>query len=72
MDKGKIRIPKDVFEGLEAIRRSGKTNMLDVPMVIELALNMGYVDTACWVHENSKTYVSGLFNGFEPQEGDNG
>ncbi|MHB0998538.1 MAG: DUF5049 domain-containing protein [Armatimonadota bacterium] len=69
MDKGKIRIPKDVFDGLEAVRRSGKTNMLDVPVVIELAMEMHHVDTAIWVHENIKLYLSGLFNGFELQKG---
>lgn len=70
MDRNKIRIPKDVYTDLEAVRKSGKINMLDVPMVIELAINMGHDATALWVRENIRAYVAGLFNGFEPIGGD--
>ncbi|MHB0999235.1 MAG: DUF5049 domain-containing protein [Armatimonadota bacterium] len=70
MGKGKIMIPKEVYDGLEAVRLSSKTNMLDVPRVIEIAMEMGYVDTAFWVYENRKAYASGVFSGYEQQEGD--
>ncbi|MHB1001994.1 MAG: DUF5049 domain-containing protein [Armatimonadota bacterium] len=69
MERTKVSIPKDVFDGLEAVRKSGKANMLDVDMVIKLALEMGYDATAFWVCENRKAYVAGVFNGFEPYEG---
>lgn len=61
----KIPIPADVLEGLEAVRLSGKTNMLDVPMVVKLALDMGHPQTALWVRERQALYVVGFFRGFE-------
>lgn len=59
-----IPIPTDVLEGLEAVRISGKTNMLDVPMVVKLALDMGYPQTALWVREHQAIYAVGVFRGF--------
>ena len=69
MDKAKIRVPADVLEGLEAVRVSGKTNMLDAPRVIELALDMGHDAAAFWVYENRPKYAEGIFRGFELEEG---
>ena len=69
MERTKVRVPADVLEGLEAVRLSGKTNMLAVPRVIELAFEMGHYATALWVHENRKQYAEGIFRGFEATEG---
>lgn len=70
MDRtNRIQVPADVLEGLEAVRLSGKTNMLDTPRVIELAHEMDYYATALWVHENRKQYAEGIFKGFEAAEG---
>lgn len=33
----RVQITKAVFDGLEFVRRSGATNMLDRPMVLNLA-----------------------------------
>lgn len=65
----KVRIPKDVLDGLEAVRVSGKTNMFDVNRVIELALEMGFIDAAFWVYENRRLYATGVIHGFELNEG---
>ena len=69
MERTKVRVPADVLEGLEAVRLSGKTNMLDAPRVIELALETERYATALWVHENRKQYAEGIFRGFEATEG---
>jgi len=69
MERTKVRVPADVLEGLEAVRLSGKTNMLDAPKVIELAFEMERYATALWVHENRKQYAEGIFRGFEATEG---
>jgi len=69
MERTKVRVPADVLEGLEAVRLSGKTNMLDAPRVIELAYQMEHYATALWVHENRKQYAEGIFRGFEATEG---
>ena len=68
MERTKMPIPADVLEGLEAVRLSGKTNMLDVPMVIKLALEMGFPVTALWVKEHTALYAQGCLRGFEAVE----
>ena len=60
----RIPIPADVLKGLEAVRLSGKTNMLDIPMVVKLALDMGHPQTALWVREHQAIYAVGFFRSF--------
>lgn len=64
----KVCIPTAVWEGLEAVRQSGLTNMLDRPRVIELAEMMGDDETAAWVREHRREYAIGLFGGFVTDE----
>jgi hypothetical protein len=44
-----VQIAKSVYEGLEFIRRSGVTNMLDRSMVVDLAREWDLNDTADWI-----------------------
>ena len=59
-----VVVTADVLEGLEAVRLSGRTNMLDAPRVIELALQMGHIEAARWVYDSRKDYARGVFAGF--------
>ena len=68
MEKQAIVVSAAVFQGLEAVRQSGYTNMLDRPRVIELAEMMGYVETADWVRENRNLYAAAIFGGFVADE----
>jgi hypothetical protein len=71
MEKTPVSIPAAVFEGLEAVCRSGYTNMLDRPRVIELAEMMGYDETAVWLRAHRDRYAVGIFAGFViGEEGD--
>lgn len=65
MKHNKVAIPAKVMEGLEKVRLSGKTNMLDIPMVESLALDMGYSITVLWIRENKNLYIQGVFSGFD-------
>ena len=60
-----IEVTAEVMEGLEAVRSSGATNMLDRPRVIELLDQMGYDQAVVWVTENKNLYSHGIFQGFE-------
>lgn len=71
MELTKIPVPADVLEGLEAVRLSGKTNMLDAPMVQTLAFEMEYFKTVLWIQDNPDLYARGIFAGFEVEGGDN-
>ena len=67
MEGGPVQVPAEVLEGLEMVRLSGLTNMLDRPVVAEIAEQMGYEETAAWVRENRGLYAQDVFRGFEAQ-----
>lgn len=45
----RVQITKAVYDGLEFIRRSGATNMLDRSMVLHLAREWNFHETADWI-----------------------
>lgn len=45
----RVRITKAVFDGLEFIRQSGATNMLDRSVVLQLAKESDLTETAEWI-----------------------
>jgi len=59
--------PTNLMKTLEAIRQSGKTNMLDVPMVVTLALEMNEAEVANWVNTHHGEYGEIIFHG-RPKE----
>ena len=61
----RVPVPREVFDGIEAVRQSGLTNMLDHPLVAQIAEGMGYVHAARWVRENRDLYARAIFHGFE-------
>ncbi len=68
MEKQPVRVPAAVYEGLEVVRLSGGTNMLDRLRVIEIAEMMGYDETADWVRNHRRSYSEGVFAGFIADE----
>jgi len=66
----RVPIPAAVLAGIEAVRRSGRTNMLDRPAVAAIALDLGHVDAAFWLDDpaNHKTYAEGIFRGFREEK----
>jgi len=65
---GKVKVPKAVLDGLEAVRRSGLTNMLDRPVVAQLAEEFGFKKAARWIRTRRKLYAIGVFHGFAAEE----
>jgi hypothetical protein len=59
-----VLIPKDVLEGLEAIRRYARTDVLDIPTVRFLAEERGQPSLALWIDKNPQKYGLGLLYGF--------
>lgn len=60
-----IKVTQEVFDGLEAVREFGATNMFDQEAVIELAKSIGFDETAEWVQTHKREYATGIFQGFE-------
>ena len=63
-----VRIPAFVFEGIEAVRDSGKTSMSDSLAMRDLAKLIGYPATAQWIEWHPTLYAAGVHYGFEPNE----
>jgi len=47
-----IPAPENVLLGIEAVCESGLTNMLDRPVVIELARGLGFSEAVGWIENN--------------------
>ena len=67
-----IKIPEEVYHGLEYVRESGETNMFDIWRVASLALQFGYPETTEWLgeKENHANYMLGVLRGFRPLQGE--
>ncbi len=63
-----VKVMKSVFEGLERVRESGATNMLDVNTVQRLAHENEDYATVLWLEDNKDQYARGVFEGIEPEE----
>ena len=65
-----ISVPKEVFEGLEAVRESGAVSMLSRMDVAVEAHYLGYPQTRDWVADpgNLSAYARGVFGGFEAED----
>ena len=62
-----VLIPKDVLEGLEAVRRHANSDVLDVATVRYLANERGRPSLAVWVHRHPDDYGRGLLDGFQAE-----
>ena len=67
MNDEPVPVPLEVRDGIEAVRVSGLTNMLDWPRVAEIADEMGCPAAAAWVRANRDLYAQAVFHGFEVQ-----
>jgi hypothetical protein len=63
--RGSVLIPKDVLEGLEAVRRYANSDVLDVATVRYLANERGRGALAIWIHRHPDEYGRGLLDGFQ-------
>jgi hypothetical protein len=63
-----VAVPREVFQGLEAVRRGGLTNMLDRTRVAEIAEEMGFMAAARWVREDRERYARAVFQGVRPDD----
>jgi hypothetical protein len=62
-----VKVPPDVLEGLEAVRRHLGTDMLDVATIRHFANERGQPALAIWVHRHPEEYGRGLLDGFQAE-----
>ncbi len=63
-----VRVPKEVLEGLEAVRRYAGTDVLDIPTVRYLASERGQGALAVWVDDHPHEYARGVLYGFRADQ----
>lgn len=57
-----------IKQQIEAIRKSGETNMLDTQMVQWIANRENYFELVIYLEEHRQEYVNYLFTGKTPEE----
>ncbi len=67
-EQGPVRIPKDVLEELEAVRRSSRTDMLDIPTLRYAAMETCKQALVVWIDRHPSEYGRGLLDGFEAED----
>ena len=63
-----MRIPRDVLEQLEAVRRGARTDMLDIPTLRYAASEEGKAVLVVWIDGHESEYGRGLLDGFEAED----
>lgn len=60
----RIPVPAAVWQGVDAVRLSGLTNMLDRPTVVRIAGELDFPEAVGWIESHPKEYAEGVFRGF--------
>lgn len=62
-----VKVSREVFEGIEELRKSGRTRMSDIAGAVTGLEALGKYAASDWVQNNYEQYREGLDNGFEVQ-----
>jgi hypothetical protein len=63
-----VRIPKNVLEELESVRRYTRAEVLDIPTVRHVAMETHKSALVLWIDEHEEEYGRGLLNGFGAED----
>jgi hypothetical protein len=63
-----VRIPKDVLEELESVRRYTRIEVLDIPTVRHVAMETHKPALVVWIDEHEQEYGRGLLDGFRAED----
>ena len=67
-EQEQVRIPKEVLEELESVRRYTHAKVLDIPTVRHVAMERGKPALVVWIDKHEQEYGLGLLNGFLAEE----
>ena len=59
-----VRIPREVLEELESVRRYTRAEVLDIPTIRHVAMKRGKPGLVVWIDKHEQEYGQGLINGF--------
>ena len=63
-----VRVPEEVLEALEAVRRYAGKDVLGIATVRYLALERGGGALAVWLDDHPQEYARGVLDGFRAEE----
>ena len=67
-EQGPVRVPKDVLDELEAVRRYVRAEVLDIPTLRYVAMETGKPALVVWIDEHAGEYGRGLLDGFRAED----
>ena len=59
-----LRIPKNVLEELESVRRYTRIEVLDIPTLRHVAMETEKPELVVWIDNHEQEYGRGLLDGF--------
>ena len=59
-----VRIPKNVLEELESVRRYTRIEVLDIPTLRHVAMETEKPELVVWIDNHEQEYGWGLLDGF--------
>jgi hypothetical protein len=63
-----VRIPKNVLEQLESVRRYTRAEVLDIPTVRHVAMETSKPALVVWIDKHEQEYGQGVLNGFQAED----
>jgi hypothetical protein len=63
-----VRIPREVLEELDAVRRYTRAKVLDIPTIRHVAMERRKTTLVVWLDKHEQEYGQGLLNGFQAED----
>ena len=63
-----VRIPKNVLEELESVRRYTRIELLDIPTIRHVAMETEKPELIVWIDNHQQEYGQGLLNDFQAED----
>jgi hypothetical protein len=63
-----VRIPREVLEELESVRRYTRTEVLDIPTIRHVAMETHKSALVVWLDKHEQEYGQGVLNGFQAED----
>jgi hypothetical protein len=63
-----VRMPREVLEDLESVRRYTRVQVIDIPTIRHVAMERGKPALVVWIDKHEQEYGQGLLNGFRTDD----
>ena len=67
-EQERVRIPREVLQELEAVRRYTRAEVLDIPTIRYVAMERAKPALVVWIDKHQQGYGQGLLNGFRADD----